>query len=107
MVNKAVEAHEANEANKANKANEVDGTNEANEANEVNNAVEATEVDPSIVANEAVLGLLTLFLPFSLIKHSPIFAEVEGCFEFLDVNNNHWKWWGQYMLPQKLNHLSS
>jgi hypothetical protein len=26
--------------------------------------------------------------PFSLTKHSAIFAEVKGCFDFLDVNNN-------------------
>jgi hypothetical protein len=44
--------------------------------------------DDCIVIDKVVLGLLTLFLPFPLTKHSAIFAEVKGCFEFLDVNNN-------------------
>jgi hypothetical protein len=35
--------------------------------------------------DEIMLGLLTLFLPFSLTKHSAIFAEVKG---FFGINNN-------------------
>jgi hypothetical protein len=35
--------------------------------------------------DEVMLGLLTLFLTFSLTKHSAIFAEVKG---FFGINNN-------------------
>ncbi len=35
--------------------------------------------------DEVMLGALTLFLPFSLTKHSAIFAEVKG---FFGINNN-------------------
>ncbi len=35
--------------------------------------------------DEVMLGLLTLFLPFSHTKHSTIFAEVKG---FFGINNN-------------------
>lgn len=70
-ANKAVEAEDAN----ANDSNEVIESKEAEDANEVN----------SIMINEVMLGLLTLFLPFSLTKHFAIFAEVK---EFFGINNN-------------------
>ncbi len=41
--------------------------------------------EDSIMVIKVVLGLLTLFLPFSLTKHSAIFAEVKG---FFGINNN-------------------
>jgi hypothetical protein len=94
---KAVEVVEA----KADKRNDaitaVDKTIEANDANEfvvVDDANEADWIDDIVVADdsiviyEVVLGLLTWFVPFSLTKHSAIFVEVKGCFEFLDMNKN-------------------
>ena len=94
---KAVKAVEA-EADKANDTVEaVDKTIEANDANEfvvVDDANEADWIDDIVVADdsiviyEVVLGLLTWFVPFSLTKHSAIFVEVKGCFEFLDMNKN-------------------
>ncbi len=86
------------DASVANEAKAVDETKAANVTNRVDNAVEAAKVDPSIVAikanqineivaagdfiviKEVVLGLLTMFLPFSLTKYTAIFMEVKGCF---------------------------
>ncbi len=62
-----------------NEADEVDLTNDADVIDEVDAA------DDSIMIDKVVLGLLTLFLPFSLTKHSAIFAEVKG---FFGKNNN-------------------
>ena len=99
-ANDAAEAVEVVEA-KADKRNDaitaVDNTIEANDANEfvvVDDANEADWIDDIVVADdsiviyEVVLGLLTWFVPFSLTKHSAIFVEVKGCFEFLDMNKN-------------------
>ncbi len=41
--------------------------------------------DDSIMIDEVVLGLLALFLPFSLTNNIAIFAEVK---EFFGINNN-------------------
>ncbi len=60
-------------------ANKVDLTNDADAIDEVGTA------DDSIMIDKVVLGLLTLFLPFSLPKHSAIFAEVKG---FFGIYNN-------------------
>ena len=45
--------------------------------------------------DEVVLGLLTLFLPFSLTKHSAIFTEVKG---FVGINNNQLGSWNSCSL---------
>jgi hypothetical protein len=107
----AIEANavkEADKAGKLDKHNEADDANnktevaieaEADEDNDAAEAVEAVEAKAgegndaveaadSIVIHEVVLGLLTWFVPFSLTKHSAIFVEVKGCFEFLDMNKN-------------------
>jgi hypothetical protein len=107
----AIEANavkEADKAGKLDKHNEADNVNnrtkvaveaKADEDNDAAEAVEAVEAKAdegsdaveavdSIVIHEVVLGLLTWFVPFSLTKHSAIFVEVKGCFEFLNMNKN-------------------
>ena len=107
----AIEANavkEADKAGKLDKHNEADDVNnktevaieaEADKDNDAAEAVKAVEAKAdkgsdaveavdSIVIHEVVLGLLTWFVPFSLTKHSAIFVEVKGCFEFLDMNKN-------------------
>ena len=93
-ANEIVEAAEADDSDKAIKSKEADDANEVNEAIAVDDAVVADEFDliyeigmanDSKMIGEVMLGLLTLFLPFSLTKHSTIFAEVKGFFE---INNN-------------------
>ena len=61
------------------KADEADLTDDADAINEVGAA------DDSIMIDKVMLGLLTLFVPFSLTKHSAIFAEVKG---FFGININ-------------------
>ena len=100
MINEADDANEAIDADEA-KADKADAVKaeasvtdeaEARVADEVvltNDADAIDEVgtaDDSIMIDKVVLGLLTLFLlPFSLPKHSAIFAEVKG---FFGINNN-------------------
>jgi hypothetical protein len=67
------------EARVADEADEADLTNDADAIDEVGAA------DDSIMIDKVVLGLLTLFVPFSLTKHSAIFAEVKG---FFGININ-------------------
>ena len=64
MIRRGCQFDEANDAT----ADEADGT-----------------ANDSIMIDKVMLGLLTLFVPFSLTKHSAIFAEVKG---FFGINNN-------------------
>ena len=99
MINEADDANEAIDADEA-KADKADAVKaeasvtdeaEVRVADEVvltNDADVIDEVgtaDDSIMIDKVVLGLLTLFVPFSLTKHSAIFAEVKG---FFGINNN-------------------
>ncbi len=93
-ANEIVEAAEADDSNKAIKSDEADDANEVNEAIALDKAVDADELETWLdeigavdyfIMIDKVLGLLTLFLPFSLTKHSKIFAEVKG---FFGINNN-------------------
>ena len=79
VANEATETDEADLAGEATDATEADWANKADAIDEVGAA------DDSIMIDKVVLGLLTLFLPFSLTKHSAIFAEVKG---FFGINNN-------------------
>ncbi len=89
-ANEAIDADEA-EADKADAVEaeaSVTDEAEARVADETDDADAIDEVgtaDDSIMIDKVVLGLLTLFLPFSLPKHSAIFAEVKG---FFGINNN-------------------
>ena len=91
MINEADDANEAIDADeaKADKADAIEA--EARVADEVVLTDDADVIDEvgtaddSIMIDKVVLGLLTLFLPFSLPKHSAIFAEVKG---FFGINNN-------------------
>ena len=64
---------------------EIDKTDEADLTNDADAIDEVGAADDSIMIDKVMLGLLTLFVPFSLTKHSAIFAEVKG---FFGINNN-------------------
>ena len=91
------EARVADEA-KIDESNEADLTDDADVGDKAIATVDARLVDldevdeaneivkeAEIMINEVLLGLLTLFLPFSYTKHSAIFAEGKG---FFGINNN-------------------
>ena len=99
MINEADDANEAIDADEA-KADKADAVKaeasvtdeaEARVADEVDLTDDADAIDEvgtaddSIMIDKVVLGLLTLFVPFSLTKHSAIFAEVKG---FFGININ-------------------
>jgi hypothetical protein len=85
--NEAIESDEADDADEVNKAIALDKAIGAVKFDEID---EIGTADDSIMIDEVVLGLLTLFLPFSRKKHSAIFTEVKG---FFGINNNQLGSW--------------
>ncbi len=77
-VTNEAEARVADEA-------KIDEADEANLTNDADGIDEVGVADDPIMINKVVLGMLTLFVPFSLTKYSAIFAEVKG---FFGINNN-------------------
>ncbi len=85
-VSVAEKAHVISEAIASDVA--IEANAEADEEAEADLANDAAGVVEADANNAGVSVEMPLLFPFSLTKHSAIFAEVKGFFDFLDVNHN-------------------